>query len=83
MLIECGPLQVHKFRPGIDWRIAVGRNALRAVVVLRANTQRYGIPVTMYCAFEAARACGFAVDEYGNVTNWYNVPHLWNLTNVD
>lgn len=84
MLIECGPTQVPAFRfhPGRDWKIAVDRNALRCVVVLRAHWSQYGARVALYCAREAARAYGFEVDVHGNVTNWYDVPHLWNLPNA-
>lgn len=80
MLIEVGPTQLPQFHRGIDWKIAVGANALRAVVVLNVHSRTYGKWAAKVWAYTAARSQGFVVDRYGNVTNWYDVPHLWAQT---
>lgn len=77
MLIEFGPTRLPQFHRGIDWKIDVGVNGLRAVVVLNAHRHTYGTWAAKAWAYVAARSQGFAVDRYGNVTNWYDVPHLW------
>lgn len=77
MLIELGPTQLPHFHRGIDWKIAIGANGLRAVVVLNEHRRKYGKWAATAWAYRVARAQGFVVDRYGNVTNWYDVPHLW------
>lgn len=77
MLIECGPRWP---KPGRDWKIVDFNGEYRVVSTIDGGLFRDD----MFCD-AVARWLGFAVTYGGSggfITNWDDVPHLWDLADV-
>ena len=77
MLIELGPTNLVR---GRDWCPHLDNDGTRSVYMtfdfFNRNLQR-GVEGRRLLLNAAARMYGFAVDADGVITNWDEVPHLW------
>ncbi len=85
MLIELGPTPL--LRRGTDWDVGIRYNGEPYVFAQFDIFRRYcyaGGYGNKYVVFLSARMYGFDIgDALGTITNWDDVPHLWEPADVD
>lgn len=81
MLIELGPTPL--LRRGTDWKAVQRHDGSRYVAVQYVCFLRYGVRHYQSAAAMAVRRYGFVLGDFNTITNWDDVPHLWEPSDVD